>query len=170
MILSPLNTASFPVPLEWGVLPGADSVPPARRLVMAILREWGVSLSADALHDIELCASELIANALLHTGSRCTVAIRWGAGRLRIEVTDRLPDLLRPSRCAESTSGRGLLLVEALATAWGWHPIGTGKVVWFEYLETSEERTAPRTVISEESDSQPGAQQTLAVGQFPHPW
>lgn len=138
MVISPLSNARFPVPLEWGVPPGADSVPSARRLVMAILREWGVPLSADALHDVELCASELIANALLHTRSRCTVAIRWRAGRLRVEVIDRRPDLPRPERCTESTSGRGLLLVETLATAWGWHPAGAGKVVWFEYLETSE--------------------------------
>ncbi|MFD7908446.1 ATP-binding protein, partial [Kitasatospora sp. NPDC059747] len=138
VIVSPLNTAGFPVPLEWGVPPGVDSVPPARRLVMAIVREWGVPLSPDDLQEVELCASELIANALLHTRSRCTVAIRWRAGRLRVEVIDRRPDLPRPERCTESTSGRGLLLVETLAAAWGWHPAGTGKVVWFEYLETSE--------------------------------
>ncbi|MFJ3217418.1 hypothetical protein ACIPLC_16035 [Kitasatospora sp. NPDC086801] len=44
MIVSPLNTARFPVPLEWGV-----------------------PLSVDALGEVELCASEVIANALVHT-------------------------------------------------------------------------------------------------------
>lgn len=38
----------------------------------------------------------------------------------------------------EATSGRGLLLVEALADAWGWYPVEVGKVVWFEYPETRE--------------------------------
>ena len=32
----------------------------------------------------------------------------------------------------ESESGRGLLLLDRLATSWGSRPSGTGKVVWFE--------------------------------------
>ncbi|MBV6695763.1 ATP-binding protein [Kitasatospora aureofaciens] len=137
VIVSPLNTARFPVPLEWGVPPGVDAVPRARRLVVAILRDWGVPLSGDALQEIELCASEVIANALVHTKECCAVTVRRRAGRLRVEVADRCPELPRQERDAESTGGRGLLLVEALAHAWGWHPAGAGKVVWFEYLETS---------------------------------
>ncbi|MFJ9840334.1 ATP-binding protein [Kitasatospora sp. NPDC101155] len=138
LIVSPLNTARFPVPLEWGEPPGADAVPAARRLVMAILREWGVSLSEDALQEVELCASELIANALVHTKDRCVVTVRRRAGRARVEVADRCPELPHRERDEEATGGRGLLLVEALAHAWGWRPAGVGKVVWFEYLETVE--------------------------------
>ncbi|MQS11195.1 ATP-binding protein [Streptomyces kaniharaensis] len=138
MVVSPLSVARFPVPLEWGVPPGVDAVPAARRLVVAIVREWGVPLSADALQEVEACASELIANALVHTKERCAVTVRRRAGRLRVEVADRCPELPRQERDDESTSGRGLLLVEALAHAWGWHPAGVGKVVWFEYLEASE--------------------------------
>ncbi|WP_371516050.1 ATP-binding protein [Kitasatospora sp. NBC_01300] len=138
MIVSPLNTARFPVPLEWGEPPGADAVPAARRLVGAIVREWGVPLSADGLQEVELCASEVIANALVHTKGRCAVTVRWCAGRVRVEVADRCPELPKRERGAGSTSGRGLLLVEALAHTWGWRPAGAGKVVWFEYLEVAE--------------------------------
>ncbi|WP_406196172.1 ATP-binding protein [Kitasatospora sp. NBC_01560] len=138
MVISPLNNARFPVPLEWGEPPGAAAVPAARRLVTAVVRDWAVALSDGAIQDVELCASELIANALVHTGERCTVTVRRRAGRLRVEVADRCPDLPERERDAESTGGRGLLLVEALADAWGWHPAGVGKVVWFEFLETAE--------------------------------
>ncbi|MFJ8478260.1 ATP-binding protein, partial [Kitasatospora sp. NPDC094011] len=138
MVVSPLSNARFPVPLDWGVLPGADAVPAARRLVGAILREWEVPLSKDALQEVELCASEVIANALLHTGERCVVSVRWRSGRVRVEVADRCPDLPYRERDPEATGGRGLLLVQALAHAWGWRPADAGKVVWFEYLENAE--------------------------------
>ncbi|WBP90125.1 ATP-binding protein [Kitasatospora cathayae] len=113
-------------------------MPAARRLVVAILREWGVPLTEDALQEVALCASEVIANALLHTGERCVVSVRWRGGRVRVEVADRCPELPHRERDAESTGGRGLLLVEALAHGWGWHPAGMGKVVWFECLENVE--------------------------------
>ncbi|MGA5817826.1 ATP-binding protein [Kitasatospora sp. NPDC094028] len=138
LVDSPFSTARFPVPLEWGVPPGADAVPAARRLVVAIVREWGVPLSADALQELELCASEVIANALLHTRKRCTVTVRRSADRVRVEVSDRCPELPRQARDDEATGGRGLLLVEALAHAWGWHQTGEGKVVWFDYEETAK--------------------------------
>ncbi|MFE5582405.1 ATP-binding protein [Kitasatospora sp. NPDC056531] len=138
MIVSPLSNARFPVPLEWGEPPGADAVPAARRLVVAILRAWGVPLSADALKELELCASEVIANAMVHTKERCVVTVRRRAGRVRVEVADRCAELPAQERDEEATGGRGLLLVEALAHAWGWRPAGPGKVVWFECLETAE--------------------------------
>ncbi|MFD7589997.1 ATP-binding protein [Kitasatospora sp. NPDC059811] len=138
VVVSPLSNARFPVPLEWGEPPGADAVPVARRLVGAIVREWGVPLSADGFQEVELCASEVIANALVHTRERCAVTVRWCVGRVRVEVADRCPELPKRERDAGSTSGRGLLLVEALAHAWGWRPAGVGKVVWFECLEVAE--------------------------------
>ncbi|MFG2908861.1 ATP-binding protein [Kitasatospora sp. NPDC048286] len=138
VVISPLSNARFPVPLEWGELPGAEAVPAARRLVVAIVREWGVPLSDDALEELELCASEVIANALLHTGERCVVTVRWRSGRVRVEVADRGAEPKTGKCDEEATSGRGLLLVEALADVWGWYPAETGKVVWFEYPETGE--------------------------------
>ncbi|MFJ6770917.1 ATP-binding protein [Kitasatospora sp. NPDC091257] len=139
VVISPLSNARFPVPMEWGEPPGPGAVPGARRLVVAIVREWGVSLSEVALEELELCASEVIANALVHTEDRCVVTVLRRGGRVRVEVADRGVGL--PGReCSgeEATNGRGLLLVEALAAAWGWHPTATGKVVWFEYPATDE--------------------------------
>ncbi|MGV9264366.1 ATP-binding protein [Kitasatospora sp. NPDC003701] len=133
MTSSPLGSARFPVPLAWDVPPEAAAVSRARRAVVAILREWGVPLSEEALGEVELCAGEVIANAVEHTGGRCSVGVRWRDGRLRVEVADACALLARSAPEEESTRGRGLLLVEALAGSWGWHRRGAGKVVWFEY-------------------------------------
>ncbi|MCX4758503.1 ATP-binding protein [Kitasatospora purpeofusca] len=133
MVVSPLSSARFPVPLDWGTPPAPEAVPAARWLVGAIVREWGVPLADDALRDLELCA-----NALLHTGDRCAVTVLRRPGRLRVEVFDRCPALPRRERGVEATGGRGLLLVEVLADAWGWYPQGDGKVVWFEFPEQHE--------------------------------
>ncbi|MFE4970946.1 ATP-binding protein [Kitasatospora sp. NPDC056651] len=138
MVVSPLSNARFPVPAEWGVPVGVDAVPGARRLVVAIVREWGVPLSEVALEELELCASEVIANALVHTGERCVVTVRWCGGRVRVEVADRGMEPRLMECDEEATGGRGLLLVEALTDAWGWYPTAEGKVVWFEYSETRE--------------------------------
>lgn len=138
VLMSPLSTARFPVPYEWGVEPDPAAVPAARRLVVKIARSWNVPMSDDALRDVELCAAEVIANATEHTGARCTVTVRWTGERLRVEVADsslRLPD---PEAARDViTGGRGLLLVEGLAHSWGWVPASSGKVVWFECAATS---------------------------------
>ncbi|MEU0740803.1 ATP-binding protein [Streptomyces sp. NPDC006134] len=109
---------------QWLELPArADSVTAARRSLEARLTAWRVP--GDARADAALLLSELAANAVVHTSSSC---ILCGIGMigdacLRIEVHDhdrrrrRLPRGGVPGVDAES--GRGLFLVERLATAWG---------------------------------------------------
>jgi serine phosphatase RsbU (regulator of sigma subunit) len=61
------------------------------------------------------------------------VRLRRGAGSVWVEVFD--PDLRLPRiRSARDTDegGRGLYLVEQLATRWGSRPTAEGKAVWFE--------------------------------------
>ncbi|MFB6893489.1 ATP-binding protein [Kitasatospora sp. NPDC056327] len=140
MTTSPLDTAGFPVLGEWGVPPDDGAVPAARRRVAALVRAWGVPLSAEAAGEVELCAGELIANAVEHTRERCTVTVRWDGGLLRVEVADTRPSLPRAQRDPEATGGRGLLLVEALAQTWGWEGTRTGKVVWFTYPDGAHRR------------------------------
>ncbi|WP_079064124.1 ATP-binding protein [Streptomyces sp. NRRL F-4489] len=79
-----------------------------------------------------LLTSELVTNALLHTEGGAVVTARV-TDRLRVEVRDfaaRRPEPRAPS--AAGTSGRGLMLVRALADDWGIRPEGNGKCVWFE--------------------------------------
>ncbi|MEV7783514.1 ATP-binding protein [Kitasatospora sp. NPDC088351] len=103
-----------------------------RSRLRSALRIWGVPELADTA---ELLSSELVTNALLHTGQGAAFDAALGADlRLRIEVQDgttRLPRRRDPEG-EYATSGRGLLLVEALADSWGVQLRGDGKVTWFE--------------------------------------
>lgn len=124
-------------------LPALDaSVAAARRRVLDRLREWHIDSSS--CDDALLLVSELFTNAVRHTASDKVSCMLWLSGlRLRLEVTDqgggRAP-VEPPSDGAVDTdgeSGRGLLLVSALADSWGIRPEGNGSendghAVWAE--------------------------------------
>jgi anti-sigma regulatory factor (Ser/Thr protein kinase) len=80
-----------------------------------------------------LLVSELATNAVIHGRTEFEVVVRLSPERLRIEVIDgnaRPPSpVMVPTR---STSGRGLSIVQQIASAWGVEQHETGKVVWFE--------------------------------------
>jgi PAS domain S-box-containing protein len=62
-----------------------------------------------------------------------TVRLRRGASAVWVEVLD--PDLRLPrirTAAEDDEGGRGLYLVEQLATRWGSRPTRDGKAVWFE--------------------------------------
>lgn len=86
------------------------------------------------LHDAVLLASELATNAVVHARSAFEVAVSTDDGHLRVEVSDADPGVPQVQWVpAGATSGRGLLIVETLASAWGVTPLeGGGKTVWFE--------------------------------------
>jgi anti-sigma regulatory factor (Ser/Thr protein kinase) len=127
-----MNHQQLPAPEEFHVRAGADAVSRARRRITVTARHWNVPLSDSALADVELCASEIIANALTHAGSECWVRTHWTGQFLQVEVTDHS---LRPPVASEvssdDTSGRGLALVEGLSHGWGWVPKELGKTVFF---------------------------------------
>lgn len=109
----------------------------ARLLATEQLRSWGLPLD-----DARLIIAELASNAALHgfvAGRDFRVLLTVTGDTLRIEVADargeRLPRLLEQS--GEYESGRGLLLVEALATRWGVrHGPFPRKTVWAEIALT----------------------------------
>lgn len=91
---------------------------------------------ADAAEVAELLITELVTNALVHTDQGAEVSATLASARLRVEVRDyaaRRPRPYVPS-ADDGTHGRGLVLVQALADAWGVDALspGAGKVVWFE--------------------------------------
>ncbi|UWE07682.1 ATP-binding protein [Actinacidiphila bryophytorum] len=109
------------------------AVAAARREVPDVARGWGVPLTDETFSDLGLLSSEVITNAIRHTNAPCAVVVRWTGVRVRVEVTDVSP--ARPHRrhgSLDAEGGRGLLLVESLATAWGSAPDPAGKTVWFE--------------------------------------
>ncbi|MGW2817464.1 ATP-binding protein [Streptomyces sp. NPDC001415] len=107
----------------------------AVREIRRALRELlGTSRHSGATDVAELLTSELVTNALVHTDHGAVVTATVGEAGLRVEVRDFVAAL--PTPCIPSaddgTHGRGLLLVQALADAWGVQEHGMGKVVWFE--------------------------------------
>jgi CheY-like chemotaxis protein len=110
---------------------GQDPTSPrrARRFLRTQCARWGCEAVLDAG---ELVVSELVTNAVSHGRSRCELRLGLTEGALRIEVADRsssTPDLLVTT--GRDEHGRGLVLVSAVAAAWGVDTIpGNGKVVW----------------------------------------
>lgn len=109
--------------------PEPSSVARARRHCEACLLAWG---EAELVDTVSLLVSELVTNVVLHAHTPCELRLERGE-RLRVEVSDgsrRLPT--RGSLRPEGSSGRGLLLVEALSADSGTVVEAHGKRVWFE--------------------------------------
>lgn len=111
----------------------AESAAVARRITYAVVRrQWG--LPAATAEDAVLLVSELVGNAVCHTGaSAFGLKMLRRRGRIRVEVRDPsrgLPCLL-PVQPLD-TSGRGLFLVDTLADRWGVDLLPRGKNTWFE--------------------------------------
>jgi anti-sigma regulatory factor (Ser/Thr protein kinase) len=107
------------------------AVPEARRAVRELLRHWGKPGRSEIA---ELLTSELVTNALVHTDDDAVLTATVEAHALRVEVRDfvaRRPRLRVP-HADDGTHGRGLVLVQSLADAWGVKAHEVGKVVWFE--------------------------------------
>ncbi|MFJ7077268.1 ATP-binding protein [Streptomyces sp. NPDC098781] len=107
------------------------AVPETRRALRELLRHWGRPGRSDIA---ELLTSELVTNAIVHTDREALVTATVGPDGLRVEVRDFVARLPRPRVPAadDGTNGRGLILVESLADAWGVRAHGVGKAVWFE--------------------------------------
>ena len=102
----------------------------ARRFVRSTLREWRLGVFEEIAC---LLVSELVTNAVLHANSVSVVSIYFDAETLRVEVRDASPASVQPrSYSPEAGTGRGLLLVQALAALWGSSSDSEGKRVWFE--------------------------------------
>jgi anti-sigma regulatory factor (Ser/Thr protein kinase) len=109
------------------------TVPRARHTVMATLIDAGLGI--ETIETAALLASELVSNVVLHSTSESyTLDVDIDLTRVHIEVgdgDDTFP--LRPLRePSDVEHGRGLNLVDALASRWGVRSADTGKIVWFE--------------------------------------
>ncbi|MFH8804850.1 ATP-binding protein [Streptomyces sp. NPDC017936] len=110
-----------------------ESAATARRLAQVVaLRQW--QLSPKMTEDAVLLVSELVGNAVRHTGARVFgLRMRHRRGWIRVEVRDPsrgLPCLMPVQET--DVSGRGLFLVDKLADRWGVDLLPRGKTTWFE--------------------------------------
>ncbi|WP_097957506.1 MULTISPECIES: ATP-binding protein [Streptomyces] len=140
-------TSATPTPVQQNplggeayrlTLPNTASAPRlARDFVTSLLK---VSRHLGLVDDARLCVTELVTNAHRHTGTPL-IRVHAAVNRKRVTVTvtddgSPLTGALGALRAGpEAEGGRGLVLVESLALAWGTrggdrrHP--GRKVVWF---------------------------------------
>ncbi|GGS96818.1 ATP-binding protein [Streptomyces cinerochromogenes] len=110
-----------------------ESAATARRLAqVVVLRTW--RLTPKLAEDAVLLVSELVGNAVRHTGARVFgLRMRRRPGWIRVEVRDPsrgLPCLMPVQEL--DVSGRGLFLVDKLSDRWGVDLLPRGKTTWFE--------------------------------------
>ncbi|WP_101258794.1 ATP-binding protein [Streptomyces barkulensis] len=111
----------------------------ARGWARSRLAGFGLEPDDSLVETLVLLVSELVTNAVVHTGRPAVLRmllsgrIVTGGGTVRIEVADTSssPPRRRPVE-GDATGGRGLELVVGLADRWGWLQEGTGKRIWCE--------------------------------------
>jgi PAS domain S-box-containing protein len=114
---------------HWVLDANPRAVADARRRVRDQLAEWGMTALGDTA---ELLVSELVTNAQRYGHSPVELDM-MKTDRLLVEVGDAL-DVVPQVRRAQDTDegGRGLQLVNQLASRWGTRATSHGKIVWFE--------------------------------------
>ncbi|WP_237518873.1 ATP-binding protein [Streptomyces sp. SID5910] len=150
--------------------PRPQSAAEARRFVREVLD----GVSPDAADTAQLLVSELVTNAVVHAHTDVEVRAWAADGRVHVHVSDDEPNrVLVPHRggTAYSGTGRGLAMVEELASNHGVLVGEDQKTVWFElWPDTPEppasgwsvpDRPATATATVELVDS-PGALQEAA--------
>lgn len=132
----------------WGtwsyLVTGTGARLAARAFASAALADWGIS---DRAYEVTLCVSELVTNALLYgvpPGRGFRLGLSLSGDVLRVEVHDSGAGWPRLAGEGEDTdeSGRGLLLVAALAGKWGVMERDPGKIVWCEFAQESSSTSA----------------------------
>ncbi|HEY9557773.1 MAG TPA: ATP-binding protein [Acidimicrobiales bacterium] len=110
--------------------PAPSSARSARRFVAGVLQEAGFSGDVDT---VLLLVSEVVTNAVRHAGSELTVLVELVDDEVTVTVADESDDVAMVKEpTTDATTGRGMFIVEQLATRWGLRPTpGGGKAVWF---------------------------------------
>lgn len=135
--------------VQLEVRPDPAEVGRARRWARSRLLRSGIRADEPLAETLLLLISELVTNAVVHTG--CPVVLRMlvpqpareDAGTVRVEVADTSarPPARRQARGAD-TGGRGLELVDGLADRWGWQREDGGKHIWCEVDRATTTLTA----------------------------
>ncbi|MFD8917321.1 ATP-binding protein [Streptomyces sp. NPDC059569] len=109
-----------------------ESVGLARSFASEALADWGLP---DRAEDVRLCVSELATSALVHgtaPGRGFLVNLDADEEVVRLEVHDsRRQNPEARQAAGTDTSGRGLILVNAIADGWGVEDrTPLGKIIW----------------------------------------
>jgi anti-sigma regulatory factor (Ser/Thr protein kinase) len=114
------------------------AVPSAPGAARHAVRTWFDSRHCgdDATDTAALLVTELVSNAVVHTiGPSLWLTVEeTSSDVLHVTVRDGSKVIPRAPGAPDldQLGGRGLFLVDALSSRWGWEPLDTGKRVWFE--------------------------------------
>ncbi|MCU1676787.1 MAG: hypothetical protein JWM93_1545 [Frankiales bacterium] len=144
--------------VEKSFPPTAEAPSAVRAWIRALLRD---ERHAPLEHTASLLVTELVTNAVLHARTPITVAIEMRGDGLRMSVEDSSPrgPVVR-TYDQEATTGRGMHLVDLLATRWGLEPRPGGKAVWCELVAPSHAAGGPLS----QGDSRVTLDRTEQVG------
>ncbi len=113
--------------------------PNAPSAVRRFLEELGPAIPPALLEDLKLAATEIVTNSIRHSGmphdEAVALRIQIAGSFVRVEVRDAGPGFVPPPAPIEvdATTGRGLLVLDNLASDWGVSTRG-GTLVWFEMV------------------------------------
>jgi anti-sigma regulatory factor (Ser/Thr protein kinase) len=145
----PGDSPAIPTDVATMVLENDPRAPGrARRFVRHMLDEWEVE--EDVSDTAQLCVSELVTNAVIHTGSRSVLTVSHDPDELWVAVRDHGGPHPTPGAAAELVDedqlqvfGRGLQLVDALVDRCGSDRDDRGTTSWFAiHLEDAEAATS----------------------------
>jgi anti-sigma regulatory factor (Ser/Thr protein kinase) len=115
--------------MHWESCPPSSAVPFARDQLIRVMAEWG--LVGEAGEPTQLVVTELISNAIDHARAPIQLTVRFPGESVRVEVHDATvePPRQQPHDPLR-VRGRGLQMVDALSSRWGWTNDASGKTVW----------------------------------------
>ena len=120
---------SAPVRFGFDADPAAPGL--ARRVANDTLAIWDLVELAPI---VELLVSEVVTNTVRHARSRGEMEMSISDRTVRVAVSDHAGGELGPQHPRpDEPTGRGLAIVDSVATRWGvGEPDDVGKTVWFE--------------------------------------
>ncbi len=128
LLLVRTDPRSRPPTVRLEIGPDVREAGRARAVALDTLTAWGEPALADVA---ELVVSELVTNALRYGAGQVSLQLSRHDDGIVVEVFDEGVGTPRRRRAtADEEGGRGLLLVGAVAAAWGVRTRGGGKVVW----------------------------------------
>lgn len=102
----------------------------ARSFVRRLLREWRVD--KPVIEDAALLVTEVVTNSVIHAKTPITVVVDRIDSHLRFEVSDDDAGTVTQRQPSDhDATGRGMLLVDSLATDWDVLYRDSGKTVRF---------------------------------------
>ena len=122
--------------VEKGFPARPESASAARSFVLGAVP----TADAEERSRIMTLVSEVATNAILHARTPFKVKVSRQPRRIRVSVTDgSTTSPVRKEYVTDQPTGRGLLIMEALADRWGVDVVEEGKTVWFEVDDEASE-------------------------------